>query len=627
MGELQMKRDALERPGLGRKLCCIAIIGLVLAGGFGLVISAVVPDVLRDDLTFSETPIPGSVGSTTALLDSISRTNFVLLNDSSFSPDSDWSIDYLEMNSYSSQFKRQSGDSGTRFDVSNIALFCSYDTNINLHDYDIVKCSVDATALRGPVEVVLNLDVESFFEYLSPVEYNDSLALTSGESGTLNVELEVGALKTMWSHLWLTQCILTLQIYPGSSNRITWSTADFAASVHVENVNFTATSIVPLAPLVIDVQDTQGQSAYNSIDILNTIDTPAINLTSDNHPNEWGIFLPWRANDTIYASTGNYSGAAGIYGYEYAFNVYPVSFEVLPNTSLQLGLRFELVRVRLTVSPPVPYLRLVMSYDDRFWIDYGVEVAPPFSESLCIPKRSANLSVIIETPSRIEDAQSPSINEIHIEVTQPLTIDLRLHVALFSFGGILISAAEILLIFLGLALLIGAVISTQEPNRKIHFKQLIRDPRFWPILLIVLSAFLPWFTSSMTLQWYAWASGGVVQVHKGLYAPFACVLENTANSLSLLVVSSNFIVEALTRIILFWLPLRASIGHIGKPGKWNFNFDYTIYLLSPLFMGVMIFIFTPLFHTLSIGFFVVLAASILWVLELLIYRILLRKNK
>lgn len=615
----------LERPGLGKRLYCIAIIGLVLAGGLGIAINTVVPDIVGNELVFTNSLTPGTIGSTTSLSASEASTDFALFNDSSFSSESDWNIHYNEINNFVSRFERQSDNIGTRFDISNIALLCSYETNINLRDYDAVTFFVDVIALTGPVEVLLNLNVESFFEpYYA--DYDANLTLTTGETGRLGIDLNVSVLQSIMSPLWLIQTVVLLEIYPGTSNPYLWDRADLAASLRLENVSFTAVSTVPLTPLVTDIQDTQGNSAYNRLAILNLIDSPAINLTSEDYPSEWGILLPWRANETIYVAAGNYSGIAGVYSYDYVNNTFSVSFEILADTSIHLGLQFEMVRVNLEISLMVPYLRIFMRYDDRFWVDYTIEVAPPFPDTVCILKRSANLSISITTPPRVEQGSKPFINEIKIEILQPTTIDIDLEVNLFSLDGILISAGEVLLIFLSLALLIGAVLSTQEPNSEFHWRQLMCDPRFWPVLLVGASVLLPWFTSISSMQRYYWSSGGIFTVHRALYTPLACVLDSTANSMGLVAFSRNFILEIPIRIILFWLPLKWATGHVGTPGRWSFNFYYGICLFSPAFMGFLVLSSTPLRLMPALGYIVVCSAPILWNLELLIYRFIKKKK-
>ncbi|MFW9794090.1 MAG: hypothetical protein ACFFEE_07310, partial [Candidatus Thorarchaeota archaeon] len=333
-----------------------------------------------------------------------------------------------------------------------------------------------------------------------------------------------------------------------------------------------------------------------------------------------------RANDIIYVAAGNYSGIAGVYGYDYVNNTFSVSFEIPVSTSLNLGLQFEIVRINLEISPTVPYLNIHMWYDDRFWTDYTIEVAPPFPDTVCILKRSANLSISISTLPRVEQTPNPFVYEIKIEILQPTTIDIDLEINLFSLGGILISAGEVLLIFLGLALLVGAVLSTQEPNSELHWKQLIHDPRFWPVLLVGASILLPWFTSFSSMQRYSWSSGGFFIIHRALYTPLACGLDSTTNSVGLVVFSRYLILEIPTRIILFWLPMKWAAEYIGTPGKWSFNFYYGICLLSPAFMGFMVLPLTPLRLMPALGYIVVCSAPILWTLELLIYRFI-KKQK
>lgn len=214
-----------------------------------------------------------------------------------------------------------------------------------------------------------------------------------------------------------------------------------------------------------------------------------------------------------------------------------------------------------------------------------------------------------------------------IQVSDPVNIDIQLRISLFPFFGIMLSTGEVLLIILGLTLLMGAILSPQKPNAQKHWRQVLKDPRFWPAFLVGVSALVPWFISFSSLQQFTWSIGEPVLIHRSLYIPFALGLDSTANSLAGLVVSVNMIVEIPTRIIFFWLPLKWALGYAGSPRKWNFNSYYAVCLLLPFFMGVMAYLTIPVPLTLSTGFFLVLAAPILWGSEILIYRELKRVKK
>lgn len=629
MKEQMTKRNALEHPGLGRRLCCITILGITLAIGFGIMIDVAVPDVLSDQLMVNPSYASGTVGSTASSFSSESSTDLVLLNDSSFSRESGWRVDFYRLNEHAPGFTKQPRDLGTQIDISNIAVTFSYDININLRDYEMVTVSLDMTALRGPVEVSLSLGVSSFYSQTSFEEYydTDSLNLTTGGSGTILLELNTGALYSIWNPLWIAQSEVGIQIFPVSSKWYDWKDINMETALLLENITVTATSAVSLLPLIVDLQDTQGLSAYDPLGVLNLIDAPALNLTSVEFPDRWGIFLPWQSNDTIYVPAGNYSGAAGIYSYDYANITYSVLFEVNSNIGVQLGLRFEMIRVVLSVSPDVPYLQIIFSYSDRFWAYSSLELAPPFPSTICIPMRPKTLDITIITPYRVENVYHISSHVIRIEATQSLNIDIHLRIALFSFIGILLSGGEILLIFLGLALLLSIILSVQKPSSKKHWKQIIRDPRFWPVLFIGVSALVPWFTTSTTLDYYTSMSSDLVVVYRGLYTPFALGLDRTANSLATVIVSQNFMAEILSRIVLFWLPLKWAFGYVGSPHKWKFNSYYAICLIIPLFLGLMVFLYSQIYLELSLGYLLVLTAPVLWMFALLLYRGIKRRER
>ena len=286
------ERDMQERPGLGRRLCCIAILGIVLAMGFGMVIDTVVPDGLGDDLVVTETVVDGTVGSSIALSAGKSYTDLVLLNDSSFSREAGWKMEFNKINEYAPRVERLSTESGIQLDFSNVFVSYYYETNFNLRDYESVTVSLDVKVLRGPIEVALNLDVFSLFStpQVGGLSDRNSLTLTTGESTMANIELDTNALYEMWSPLWLAQSYVGIDIYPVSSNWYDWEDA-CEGSLLLENVTISATSTTPLSPLNVDIQDTQGSSVYESGVNLNLMEWPAVNLTSNEVPSKWGIFL------------------------------------------------------------------------------------------------------------------------------------------------------------------------------------------------------------------------------------------------------------------------------------------------------------------------------------------------
>ena len=624
---MMRERDMQERPGLGRRLCCIAILGIVLAMGFGMVINTVIPDGLGDDLVVTETVVDGTAGSSIALSTGKSYTDLVLLNDSSFSREAGWKMDFNSLNEYAPRVERLSTESGIQLDFSNVFVSYYYETNFNLRDYESVTVSLDVKVLRGPIELSLYLDVFSFLSTPQFRDYSDrkSFTLTTGESTSVDVEVDTNSLYAMWSPLWLAQSFVGIEIYPISSNWYEWEDALLEASLLLENVTISATSTTPLSPLNVDIQDTQGSSVYESGVNLNLMEWPAVNLTSNEVPSKWGIFLPWRSNDTIYVPVGNYSGIAGFYSYNYSNDTFTASFEVLPNTTLLLGLRFEMVRVNLSVSQAVPYLRIFLWYSDYYFGDYGFEVAPPFPATFFIPKRLGTLYISIHTPPRLEATNLAY--RMSIQVSDPVNIDIQLRIPMFPFFGIMLSTGEVLLIILGLALLMGAILSSQKPNAQKHWRQVLKDPRFWPAFLVGVSALVPWFISFSSLQQFTWSIGEPIIIHRSLYIPFALGLDTTTHSLATIVVSPYLLLDIPFRIIFLWLPLRWAFGYVGSPKRWKFNFYYTICISFPLLNGVLFYLYTLMPLTISIGFILVMAAPILWGFELLIYRVLKRNKK
>ncbi|MFX1606480.1 MAG: hypothetical protein ACFFDD_11275, partial [Promethearchaeota archaeon] len=564
--------------------------------------------------------VPGSVGSSVTLSPGESRTNLVLLNSSSFSPEAGWKVEFNRINNYAPRGEQTSTAAGIHLDLSNVDASLSYDTNFNLRDYGNVTVSLDVKALRGPIEVSLSLDIYSFLSVTPFASYHDgkSVPLNTSQTTRITLEVDTKELYAAWSPLWLAQSYVRIDVYPYSSHWTELGDVQLDASLLLENMTISAVSSASLSPLSVDTQDTQGSSVYETGLILNWIEWPAVNLTNEEFPSEWGMFVPWKSNDTVYVQAGNYSGTAGFYNFNYSNYTFDTSFEILSNTILTLGLRFEMVRVNLSISPALPYLRISMWYPDYPRSDYYVEVIPPFPDALYIPKRSGTLYISFHTPPRVESREI--VYRISMNVTEPVSLYVHLHIPMFPVFGIMLSTGELLLVILALALLTGAVASTHKPNTQRRWTDRFKDPHFWPAFLVGVSAFVPWFVTS-------WDIGESVFVQRSLYLPFAMGLDSTTNSLAALVVSPSMLLDIPFRIAFFWVPLRWAFGHVGSPKRWNFDFFYVICISFPLLNGIMFYLYTPMPLTISLGFLLVVAAPILWGFEILIYRGLKRSRK
>lgn len=623
------QREGFERPGLGRRLCCIAIVGVLLASALGIAIDIVVPDVLSNNLVVTETPVTGTPGPSTTATFQPSFSSLTLLNDCRFAHESGWRTDYWLLNEELPRVQRTSRESGLQLDLFNVAFFYYYELNFNLRDYDNITFSLNVEALRGPVEIHLGVDIFSFLSIPNYHEGGDEVIrnLNTGESHTISFELDTNALYGSWLPLWLAQGWIYISIYPVSSDWWDWINAPVEASVLLKNISVAASTSTPLAPIYVDIQNTGGSSIYESGVNLNWREWPAINLTCEEDPDKWGILLPWRSNDTIYVAAANYSGTAGIYGYDYANDTYSVFFEMESNTALYLGLRFEMVRVSLSISPKVPYLWISLWSSDVSSYNYHLVVAPPFPQTLYIPKRDGTLTISISIQPRVEGSGEPLSYRRIFAISESVDIAIQLSAPLFPFFGILLSTGEILLTIFGLTLLVGAMLSLQKPTERRTWSSIVKDPRFWPIALIGLSAILPWFVSYQILENISWPMGEPIMLTRGLYSPYALGLDTSSNSLAMPVASRYMITEIIPRIILFWLPFKWAIGYLGEPRKWRFSASYAICISLPLVMGVLVFFFTPIPLTISAGFLLVTISPIFWGVEILIYRGMKRVRK
>ncbi|MFX0055897.1 MAG: hypothetical protein ACFFAD_13305 [Candidatus Hermodarchaeota archaeon] len=617
-------KKAQDRPGLGRRLIHTAIVGAILASLLGVAINIAVPDVVEPHFDVTSTPAAGTAGSNVTVASLQSRAELTLQNGSSFDPDSGWQTEFRSINEGLPIVERTPHMSGVQIDLSNVAIISDYHFNLNTRDYEQVTFSLDLDVLRGPVEVRVGVHYYRAVDHPSYSGSQREYSLTTGDSTQFNLDLDADWIYNHWSSVWLVQARLRIGIVPMGTN------LPNMASVIINNVTITASSSTPLSLLRVDVQNTEGSSIYEAKIEKGIAEWPAVNLTTQGDPERWGLLLPFRTNDTVYVSAGNYSGIAGTYGFGWVNQTYPISINIAPNTCTHLSMRFEMVFVNLLITPDIPYLVVnleqpgVLLYDISLY--HSFMLPSPFPQTICIPNRGDILIITLQIPSRMNyaDYMLPRMDYAGretISISGPMNIDIHLHMPLFSFFGILLSTGELLLSVFGLALLGGAILNLRRPGASRNWERIVRDTRFWPTLLIGISIFLPWFISFFPMNpegsFYA---GDSFMLVRALYPPIAISIDFTANSLALPLIRNTILIDGLIRVIIFWFPLYGAAMHIGWSSKWKLNFYYAAYILLPLCLGVLTLIFTPFPLGISIGFILAAAAPVLWGFQILIYQ-------
>ncbi|MFW9887833.1 MAG: hypothetical protein ACFFER_06605, partial [Candidatus Thorarchaeota archaeon] len=581
-----------DSPGLGQHLIHAAIAGILLASLLGAAINIAVPDVVEPDFDVISTPVTGTVGLNVAVSPLSSQTDLILQNDSSFSPESGWRTELSPLGKKLPFFERTPRKSGIQLDISNVAFSSYYDMNLNIRDYEEVMFSFDSEVLHGPVKICFGFSTCLSFDNIRVYSgHSDSHSLATGDSSQLSIELDMADYRNAYPSFWLMQSRLEIEIIPLRG------VAPGMASVILENVTVTASASSPLSLLRFDFQNTEGFSIFESGVDCRMMEWPVTNLTAQDDPTRWGFLSPFRSNDTLYVSAGNYSGFAGTYYLDWPIDTYPVSFSVVQNTCSQLNMRFEMIRVNLLITSDIPYLILKLDLRDEqpnlLEVYYRFTFTPPFPHTLYIPKRESTIEIEIDTPSRIESSTLAFAGIKYLTISGPTNIDVSLRMPLFPILGILLSTGELLLAIFGLALFTGAMLNLRKASSKRNWAATIRDPRFWPVLLIGMSAAFPWFVSCFSMNSAGWPYiGDSFILSRRIHTPLALSLNTTDNSLALLGVNHLMIVDITIRILLFWFPLYGAAMHIGWSSKWKLNFYYAAYILLPLCLGVLTLIFT-----------------------------------
>ncbi len=165
-------------------------------------------------------------------------------------------------------------------------------------------------------------------------------------------------------------------------------------------------------------------------------------------------------------------------------------------------------------------------------------------------------------------------------------------------------------------MVLGTIVSLWRGGSRLSLHAICADPRFWPLMLLALSAVVPWYHSQTILGVFPKDS----TINRDVLPPLAIGIEWTHGSLGFPVYNPSFLVEILPRILLFWLPLKAGFSTVGKSDKWSFDRLLGFCILSMVMMAFLVFAFTPILLLPAPGLILVFTAPLLWVGELFIYR-------
>ncbi len=390
-----------------------------------------------------------------------------------------------------------------------------------------------------------------------------SVAENLSESRTLSIELNMTWIKEL-SARWLVD--LSPSIRP-------------IDDVIVHGLVVWVFSTVPLVPVAIDMQTTDGQSLFDSV-LLGSISSypPSLRLYKDNNTSSAADLYPRFVNHTLYLRPGNLTGSARWYP-EHSSSI-PVNITYFQNEEVAVDVRLLTIRIDLDIDTlyPITHIRLLRYYD----IMYDLYVPPKLMPAyLYAPKEySTHIEVSLskidfEHADRMDVASVHSSGNINLNGSYNLLVQVDFHN--LTFGGFETTThiISVLLTFmLFLLILLRVSLYLHISRRKIH-----RDFRLIPFLVFSILSVIPWFYNAHVFAPYH--QDFAIPIHSLLMGPFPLVGYWVEGSSIVWTIPSEVVIWSIVSIILYWLPVLGSALHFGTPSNRRNDIGMGLLLFLP----------------------------------------------
>lgn len=605
----------LEKPGLGGKLLSRCFLGVLLAIIVGVSIGIAVPSSTVTQIQLEESGyIEGSTGATIVRSSTTGTTKQILLNSSPFPGAIKWNMwAYPITDSESSYFQVTEEATGGYIELSRADVHFDYLFHMNILDHTEGVIIVNITGISGSIDATLYVEFRGLMtDDSSSLQRRTEISLDAGDSGTLLIEIPMNEIRTRLSSLWAAQVDIVLEFHTASESVLV-----------INDVIVEVQSVVPLYPLTVDLQDTMGSSLNLAAKSWYWIEVPGVNLTRDSSSRSWALILPRNVNETIYVQNGNYTAIAGIFSYDYS-NVSSITeFEFEDGQNIHISIRLYMIQISLDISPDIYYTGLRFNWDEywNIWFDFE-DLSPPYPDHIYIPARSGQLSASISYNMRQEGRYSSASDSLDIDGNYNLLLTVRL--PLFSFFGAALTAGEIVIIIIGIALLIGIGLSLQKPRTPYGWRIIKSDPRFAPLFLLGLSVIFPWFNFSQVIP-----ESSLIPIvfSRDFYLPLCVMMDSTQTSLGSLFFSRYFILDVPFKLLIFWAPLAYVYSKIGQPQKWKNDTSFFAALLLPVLLAFLTYSTSFVQLVPNLGLLLVIAAPFVWGFELLIYHKVIKSGR
>ncbi len=531
-----------------------------------------------------EEVITGSVGQDVTKK-SVPSTNIVYILNETPSPDSEsWRYDFRVLWPNPGKVDTSLNEQGLVLDLTSIEYKIDTALSVPLDDYDDLDFYASLSLLSGEASVGLFVRYTDYYgrnlDYLDQIQ--EANLTTENNSVKLSFAAPLSTLNSEVYH-WVVHAFVQVVVTTTSS-----------AKLLLHNVSAKATSLQDLFPMRIDVQSTNGSSLFANPYFKWLRDPPRINLTRHGVQDEWAIIHPMRSNDTLYVTPSNFSGYGGWRStIRHPDQCVPVSLSLSYGDDVHWGIQLFSTRLFLSINPQLPALELDVEDNDydpyrRFPFDSRVAdfvYLPLDDEDKTYWITVSTDPIFLFSFRRISGNVFwiPLIDSSHdyfLDVDLPIT----------SFGNLALASSDIVVLIACTLLLVLLVVRIIIHFRKLGPLIVLKDPRLVPVILLFVSAVLPWavYTQSR-MSW----SGPVITAHFARINPLATYLEFYNDSLILIHPATAVVGHNLNAVwlvvgaaFLFWLPLLYCSTSIGISEDKRYDSHFAVMLMLPIVLAL-----------------------------------------
>lgn len=351
--------------------------------------------------------------------------------------------------------------------------------------------------------------------------------------------------------------------------------------IHLCQIVMWAEFEVPVSALVLDWQTTDGQGMFDN-EYTRQMDFfyPIIEI----RPSDYEYYLEFRPifqNCTLYLAPQNLTIRPSWYGS--GINSFNIS--IVENITSTCLIHTRAVRLYLSIEPLLPLIRLTVSassyYGDIAYqlLFQGAEIPeyiflpifPTYYIEVATPK------LLSSEPSRYSDVvitssvQSNGTNDLHLHTIMPYVSILSCQITLWDFIQICFAMTLFTLVVVRISL----YFYIKKPRAS------WKDPRLIPILLIGVTAFIPWFSSFRDNFPFDDVPADIQVLAMGVVP---LIISWTDSGGFFLVLPSNGLLWAIASLLIFWIPLFYANYSITPPSNNGDNFLACLFLFSPLLL-------------------------------------------